>query len=231
MRVRFQRTPGAGIRSHDRRGIVLVEMLVVVFLVSIGAGLAAMVFESLLDAQSVTARFSNRLAVLHSFETALRRDVRRAERIEFPAVAGEPADVDRLQQLVLLCGDARVVYALRDSRVTRSAVGPVPSSLAWDETLGAVSLQPVQDSRGQTVGIKARVTWARQNREDPHVKLTFEVVALCAGESSPEEPGETAAAVSGKPTSDEARHGADEKAGEESTEEPGGQSGKEPGDE
>lgn len=174
-------------RTRHHRGIVLVEMIVVVFLFSIGAGLATMVYVSLLDAQSVAARFSNRLAVLHDFQTALRRDVRRADRMELPRATGGDEGADAVQQLVLLCGDARVVYELRASRVTRSAVGPVPSSLVWDETLGAVSLQPVQDSSGEAVGVKARVTWVRQNRDDPHSKLTFEVVALCAGEGPSDE--------------------------------------------
>ena len=185
-------------RTRHHRGIVLVEMIVVVFLFSIGAGLATMVYVSLLDAQSVAARFSNRLAVLHDFQTALRRDVRRAERMELPPVAGGNEDADRVQQLVLLCGDARVVYELRASRVTRSAGGPVPSSLVWDETLGSVSLQPVQNASGESVGVKARVTWVRQNRDDPHSKLTFEVVALCAGEISPAEAGDVGAANAGK---------------------------------
>lgn len=219
MIARFRRTAGAAIRSQRFRGIVLVEMLVVVFLVSIGAGLATMVFDSLQDAQSVTARFSNRLAVLHNFETALRRDVRRAERIELPPVAGGDEDADRAQQLVLLSGDARVVYELRASRVTRSAAGPAPSSLVWDETLGAVSLQPVRDAGGASVGVKAMITWVRLNRDDPHAKLTFEVVALCAGETLPEDAGDADSANAVMPASQEVGQSAGEAAGEASPDE------------
>jgi hypothetical protein len=157
--------------NHKRRGIFLVEMLTVIFMVGIGGTLMSVGLASLMRSQDRVVAFGNQLARVHDFLGALERDVRAASTAALGDVQGEqPCQVLSLGEL-----PTQVTYRFFENRVERTADA---TAIVWSPLIAQIHLERGMAGR---VGVGADVSIHRANKSDPEPHRRFQLFVRCAG--------------------------------------------------
>lgn len=172
-------------KRRKRRAIVLVEMLTVIAIMVFAGGLATMVFESLMKANTRTARFADRYAQLQDFLRTLEQDVRQASVIESPNETGSGAQPRRpLSRFTLVGPSSRIVYTLDAGGVTRTPEASPDAARHWDSSLGSLSVNVRRDATGRQTVLAASVTWRRADPAEYQPRRDFELTARCVSQET-----------------------------------------------
>lgn len=154
---------------NRRRGVFLVEMLTVLFMVGVGGALMAVGFASMMKSQKRVSDFGNQRARIEDLLDCFRNDVRSGTTALLRAGA-EPV-------LVLSGPAGQISYRCFGTSVERTSRGV---SKLWNQMPSVLSLvNPDQDGIATAVSIS--LYWPRTDSQDPEPNRRFDVVVQCAG--------------------------------------------------
>ncbi len=164
--------------TRRRRAVLLVEMLTVLFMMSIGGSLMTIGLASIMRSQRRVADLDNRYAMTNDFLRCVFRDVRRATTASL-----HEGDGAELQQ-VLVVGEfpRQVSYRFYKQYVERTGFeGDSQAAKLWSPMTANPGVTPVQSDVG-TALVDVTVFWGRTDAKDPEPNRRFDLAVRCAGE-------------------------------------------------
>lgn len=163
--------------THHRRGIMLVEMLVVLFLVGTGGTVITLGVLSILKSQDRVSDFANRYATTQDFLDTVSRDARAVTTASLHRA--ESSDV---QVLTLGEPNRQTVYRFYSDRVERTAsAGMRAAAKSWPVTAEAALLGSSRSPGAKL--LKATVFWHRPDVHELDPARRFDVTVRCVGEN------------------------------------------------
>ena len=165
--------------THRRRGVLLVELLTVLFMVAIGGSLMVVAVTSILRSHKRVAEFDNRYAVLNDFLQCISRDVRSAR-----IATLRDDDGENLRQ-VLIIGEAakQVTYTFYDRHVERTGFeGDSMAAKSWDSLHVVVGIAQDPTRADRTPTVRLTVSWPRSDVDEIEPSRRFDAAIRCAGE-------------------------------------------------
>lgn len=166
-----------------RRGIFLVEMLTVIFMVGIGGTLMAVGLASLLRSQDRVVASGNRFTQVNDFLRTVKRDVRMS------AVATLSESQGEGPRQILLLGEppTQITYRFFGNHVERSGrIAGNNAKNSWSPMIAQIGVESAVDSRALT-GVEVTVFVPRTGKSDPDPARRFDFLVRCAGELNHEE--------------------------------------------
>ena len=164
--------------TRRRRAVLLVEMITVLFMLSIGGSLMAVGLASIMRSQRRVAELDNRYAMTNDFLRCLFRDVRKATTASL-----REGDGAELQQ-VLVVGEfpRQVSYRFYKQHVERTGFeGDSQAAKLWSPMTADIGVTPVRSVVGNAL-VDVTVFWGRTDAQDPEPNRRFDLAVRCAGE-------------------------------------------------
>jgi type II secretory pathway pseudopilin PulG len=161
---------------HRRRGVFLVEMLTVLFMVGIGGTLMAVGLASLLRSQDRVSVFGNQFTHINDFLRCIKRDVRSATSATLlRGDASEP-------QAILFLNEppTQVSYRFFENHVERSGGDEGDTAKLWSSLNAQVSI-PGSPEGTENTGVAVTVFWRRASAKEPDPDRRLDLFARCSG--------------------------------------------------
>jgi hypothetical protein len=158
-----------------RRGVFLVEMLTVIFMVGIGGTLMAAGLASLLRSQDRVAAFGNQFTRINDFLRCIQADVRGAT----SSTLHEDEGAEPRLVLLLDKSSTQISYRFFEDHVERSG-GEERQAKFWSPMKAVVSVVDSHEAGGNK-GVAVTVFWRRMSPKDAEPSRRFDLLVRCTG--------------------------------------------------
>lgn len=182
-------------RRNRQSAVFLVEMMVVVFMITLGGAIITMGVHAVMRNQRAVARLQNRYTVTHSILQRLRADVRAGSSVTVVHFAGDQRPQlseaspgrasDGQERLVIKSPTGDVVYIFHEDGVDRFPDAHTQSpDQQW--TLHDATFQVLPGLGGDTATMLfVTVRWNVLKGETPESPRRFDIALRCAGIAVP----------------------------------------------
>ncbi len=182
-------------RTYRRSAVFLVEMLVVLFLITLGGGLITMGVYAVMRNQRAVGKLQNRYAVTHSILHRLRADVRAGSSATVAySEGGERPQLSKASsgrasggqgRLVIKLPTRDIIYVFHEDRIDHfpGAHTPDPDQ-QWTLKDAAFQVQAGLGGDNATM-LLVTVNWNATRDETPEPSRRFDLALRCAGITVP----------------------------------------------
>ena len=177
--------------GHRRPAVFLLEILVVVFVMTLGGTLITMGVHAVIRNHRAVGDLQNRYAVTHSIIHRLRADVRTGSSVTVAYATGDQGKPQSEAssgyapggqgRLVIKSPTRDIIYVFHEDRVERFPNGDTRSPDQQWPLMGATfQVQPGLAGDNATL-LFVTVTWTATKGETPESSRRFDLIIRCAG--------------------------------------------------
>lgn len=182
-------------RRYRQPAVFLVEMLVVLFMITLGGTVITMGVHAVMRNQRAVGKLQNRYAITHSILQRLRADVRAGSSVTLAhSEGGERPQLSEAssgwasggqERLVIKSPTRDIIYVFHEDRVDRfpDAFAPNPDQ-QWTLNDATFQVQPGLGGDNATM-LLVTVKWNATRDETPEPSRRFDLALRCAGIAVP----------------------------------------------